>query len=94
MCHPDRDSASVSAGEINTRSFTIQEYRIYREVISSPSAVPEGEAIEDAAQKHGVPPAVAREAAKHVQEVLFTRSWFASPDAEIRHASDWNGETQ
>ena len=78
----------------NTGNFTVQQYRLYREIISTPLSVPEGEAIRNAARNHGVSPPIAQEAAKHVQEVLSSNNWFASPDAEIRHASDWNGEAQ
>jgi hypothetical protein len=87
-------SRRAAAVPPNTGSFTVQEYRLYREVISSPSSIPEAKAIENAGRKHGVPPTVARNAANHVQEVLFKNNWFASPGAEVRHASDWNGETQ
>lgn len=78
----------------STGSFTVHEYRLYREVISTPSSIAEVKAIENAGRKFGVPPTVARDAANHVQQVLSNNNWFASPDAEIRHASDWDGETQ
>lgn len=87
-------SRRAAAVPPNTGSFTVQEYRLYREIISTPSTVPEAEALEIAGRKHGVPPTAVHDAAKHVQEVLLRNNWFASPDAEIRHAADWNGETQ
>jgi hypothetical protein len=87
-------SKRAAAGPSNTASFTIQQYRIYREVISSPMSIPEPEAFDNVARKHGVPSSVAHDAVNRVQESLFKNGWFASPDAEIRHASDWAGETQ
>jgi hypothetical protein len=75
-------------------SFTVQEYRLYRDILSAPSSVSEAQAIENAAQKHGIPAAVARDAVMRVQNELVTNGWFATPDAEIRHASDWTGEKQ
>jgi hypothetical protein len=87
-------SRRAPAGPPNTGSFTVQEYRLYREVISTPSSIPEAEALANAGRKHGVPPTAVHDAVTHVQEVLLTNNWFASPDAEIRHASDWSGEKQ
>jgi hypothetical protein len=84
----------VATGPSNTASYTVQQYRIYREVIASPISVPEAEVIDSVARKHAVPSSVVRDAVKHVQAELLRNQWFASPDAEIRHALDWNGETQ
>lgn len=89
-------STSQRAADVppNTGSFTVQEYRLYREVISTPSTVPEAEALETIGRKHGVSPTAVHDAVTHVQEQLSRNNWFASPDAEIRHAADWNGQTQ
>ncbi len=87
-------SRRAAAVPPNTGNFTVQEYRLYREIISTPLSVPEAEAFEIAGRMHGVPPTAVHDAVKHVQEVLLQNNWSASPDAEIRHASDWNGETQ
>ena len=78
----------------NTGSFTVQEYRMYREIISTPSTVPEAEALESIGWKYGVPSTAVHDAAERVQEALLSNNWFASPDAEIRHAADWKGEKQ
>lgn len=85
-------SHRAAAGPPNTASFTVQEYRMYRELISTPSAVPEAEAREIIGRKYGVPPTAVHDAAERVLEALFRNNWFASPDAEIRHAADWKGE--
>jgi hypothetical protein len=87
-------SKRAEAGPSNTGSFTVQEYRVYRDVLTTPSSIPEAEAIEIAGRRHGVTTALARKAVDHVMEVLSTNQWFASPGAEIQHASDWNGETK
>jgi hypothetical protein len=67
---------------------------MYREVISAPSTVPEAEALESIGRKYGVPSTAVHDAAERVQEALLSNNWFASPDAEIRHAVDWKGEKQ
>jgi hypothetical protein len=87
-------SKRAAAVPPNTGTFTVQEYRLYREVMSTPLSIPEAQAIENAGRKHGLTPSVAREATNRVQQELWKKKWFASPDAEIRHASDWNGEKQ
>lgn len=86
-----RRAAPVSPG---TGNFTVKEYRIYRELLDAPAELPESHAIEIAARRHGVSQATAHEAAKRVQDELFKNNWYASPDAEIRHASDWTTETK
>jgi hypothetical protein len=55
-------------------------------------SVPERQAIETVARKHGVSSQVAKGAATRVMDSLTKNNWYATPDAEIRHASDWNGE--
>jgi hypothetical protein len=87
-------SKRAAAGPSNTASFTIQQYRIYRDVISSPMSIPETEVYDRVARKHEVPSSVAHDAVDLVLQSLFKNGWFATPDAEIRHASDWNGETK
>lgn len=75
-------------------AFTVAEYRIYRDVIDSPQSLSLEQALEAVARKHGVTPTTAGDTAKRVQVDLFENKWFATPEAEIRHASDWNGEAQ
>jgi hypothetical protein len=87
-------SKRAAVGPSNTASFTIQQYRIYREVITSPMSIPEAEVFDSVSRKHGVPSSVAHDAVDLVLQSLFKNGWFATPDAEIRHASDWNGETK
>jgi len=67
---------------------------MYRELISTPSAVPEAEALESIGRKHGVAPTTVHDAAEIVMQALSRNHWFASADAEIRHAADWTGEKQ
>ena len=75
-----------------TGSFTVKEYKIYRAVIDTPMTIPEAQALQNAAKRYGVTVAEAQKTTKKVQNILSSNKWFASPEAEIRHASDWNGE--
>ena len=75
-----------------TASFTVNEYRIYRAVMSAPMSVPEAEAFQDAAKRYGVAVAEARTVVNEVQQILFRNGWLGAPASEIRHASDWKGE--
>lgn len=72
--------------------FTVRDYRIYRSVVDAPMSVPEARALQDAAKRNGVTAAEARRATNRVQAVLSQRNWFGTPEAEIRRASDWNGD--
>jgi len=72
--------------------FTVKEYRIYRAIIGSPMSVPERQAVRNAAKKYGVTEAAAKKAADKVMDMLMRNRWNATPEAEIRHASDWKGE--
>ena len=75
-----------------TDSFTVKQYQIYRDIIDTPMSISGAQALQNAAKRYGVTVAEAREATKKVQNILFSNKWFASPEAEIRHASNWNGE--
>ena len=83
---------SGRASEPNAAAFTVNEYRIYRAVISAPMSVSEPEALESAAKRYGVTAAQARKATYKVQEILSRNGWFGTPESEIRHASDWEGK--
>ena len=87
-------SSRAEAGPSNTGAFTVREYRLYRAVLASPNSVSEAQATENAARQYGVTAAAALDASKRVQAALFKNGWFATPEAEIRHASDWKGESQ
>lgn len=92
---PMSSSAPIpSPSTSKTGSFTVKEYKIYRAVIDTPMTIPEAQALQNAAKRYGVTVAEAQKATKKVQNILFSNKWFASPEAEIRHASDWNGEKQ
>lgn len=84
MPRPEK-AASPSAQD----TFTVKEYRIYRALIGAPMSVSEDAALESAARRYGVTVGEARGATDKVQRVLFQNNWFGSPEAEIRHASDW-----
>ncbi len=77
-----------------TGGFTVDEYRIYRSILAAPISIPEAQALQNAAKRHGVTVAEARKASTRVQDILFRNNWFATPEAEIRHALDWKGEKQ
>jgi hypothetical protein len=73
-------------------TFTVKEYRIYRTIIDTPPSVSEPEALRRVATQFKVTPEQAKAIATRVSDELSRRNWYANPMAEIRHASDWNGE--
>ena len=82
----------AAASVANSNSFTVQEYRIYREVMDTPMEVSESKALESVARKYGVSVDEARKSVNAVQEALSSNNWFGTPESEIRRASDWRGE--
>lgn len=86
------DTSRRRSSSPNTGRFTVQEYRIYRAVTSTPMSVPEAEAFRLAAERYGTTAQDARKIVSRVQDELARNGWFGVPDAEIQHASDWRGE--
>ena len=86
-------SSRADVGPSNTGAFTVQEYRLYRAVISAPRSVSEARAIENAARQYGVTAVVVRLALTRVQDALSKNGWLATPNSEIRHATDRKGES-
>ncbi len=90
---PMSASAPIPSPSVSkTGSFTVKEYKIYRAIIDTPMTIPGAQALQNAAKRYSVTAAEANEAAKKVQNILFSNKWFASPEEEIRKASDWKGE--
>lgn len=52
--------------------YTADEYRVYREMMESPMSVPEGEAMQAIADRHGMTAAQVRATVEKVQTALFT----------------------
>jgi hypothetical protein len=75
-----------------TNTFTVEEYRVYRAVIDAPMSVAEQQALQNVAERYGITAGEARKTVDKVQQALFRNSWAGSPDSEIQHASDWQGE--
>lgn len=75
-----------------TNTFTVEEYRVYRAVIDTPMSVAEQQALQSVAERYGITAGEARKTVDKVQQALYRNSWTGSPDAEIQHASDWQGE--
>jgi len=73
-------------------SFTVREYKIYREVLDTPMSVPEIQAYQNVAKRNGVTVAEAKKTVKKIQAILFQNNWFGSPESEIQHAIDWEAE--
>jgi hypothetical protein len=76
----------------NTGAYTVNEYRIYREVMSSPSDMPEEQALGNVGKKYNMPPTQVRKIAEKVTRNLFENDWMDVLELEIRHASDWKNE--
>ena len=72
----------------------MDEYRLYRSVMDTPLSVPEDQAMQNAAEEYGVTTQDANLIVEKVGLVLLTNSWFGRREAEIRRASDWQGETK
>jgi hypothetical protein len=83
-----------AASAANSTSFTVQEYRIYREVMDTPMDVAESKALESVARKYGVSVDEARKSVNAVQEALSSNNWFGTPESEIRRATDWKDATR
>lgn len=90
---PMNASSSIpSPPSSKTQLFTVKEYKIYRAVIDTPMTIPEAQAFQNIAKHYGVTVAEVQKVSKKVQNILFRNKWFASPEVEIRHASDWNDD--
>ena len=90
-----RDLAEQPANpESEESSFTVDEYRLYRSVIDTPLSVPEDQVMQNAAEEYGVTIQEANLIVEKVTLVLATNSWYGRPEAEIRRASNWQGETK
>lgn len=104
-CHSSnsvRSTAASSAGKTKSSDtqktelvggFTVHEYRMYRAVITTPSSVSEQQSLQSVSKRYGISAEKVRKAVDKVQKTLFENKWFGTPEAEIRHASDWKGET-
>jgi hypothetical protein len=86
--------AAVVNPETTPTTFTVNEYRVYRTVIDTPTSVPEAESIEAVAKRYQMPVDEVKGVVDKVQKVLFANKWFGSADTEIRHASDWKGDSR
>jgi hypothetical protein len=85
-------SKRAPEGPPNTAAFTVREYRIYRAVIDTPMSVTEAQALRNVAKAQKMAVAEVRKTTEKVQAILSKNSLFGTPETEIRHASDWNGE--
>ena len=86
------EKQNVDSGVANDNSFTVNEYRIYRDLIGTPLSVPDEVALRNTSQKFGITPQETLATVDKVQNIIARNGWFRKPEAEIRHASDWQGE--
>jgi hypothetical protein len=77
-----------------TGAYTVNEYRIHREVMSAPMDMPESEAFAIVGKKYNILPAQVRDIAEKVTRDLLDNDWMDVLELEIRHASDWTDETR
>jgi hypothetical protein len=87
----NNEAAPGATRAADSSSFTVQDYRIYREVMDTPIGVSESKALESVSRKYGVSVDEARKSVDAVQEALSSNNWFGTPESEIRRASDWKG---
>lgn len=71
-------SASGSPSALDSAGFTVQEYRIYREVMGTPMSVSESKALESVSRKYGVSVDEARASVNAVQKALSRNNWFGT----------------
>ena len=83
-------STRVPTGELSRRGdFTVREYRIYRNVIDTPTSVGEKQALEAASRKFGIEVSEVKGIVEKVLKEISKENWFGTADSEVRHASDW-----
>lgn len=70
-------------------SYTIREYRIYRDLVDAPLYMSETQALQQTARRFKTTPARAKASAEKVARILSQNDWFGSRAAEERRASDW-----
>ncbi len=76
----------------NTGTYTVNEYRIYREVMSVPVGTSEQQALATVGKKYKMSPTQVQKIAAKVTRNLFDNDWMDVIALEIRHASDWKDE--
>jgi hypothetical protein len=76
----------------NTGTYTVNEYRIYRDVMSAPMDMSEAQALANVGKKYKMSPTQVRKIAEKVTRNLFDNDWMSVLELEIRHASDWKDE--
>ena len=92
QCFSSTSKRAVSTK--NDGTFTVKEYRIYRAIASAPMSVSESQSMRDAAKTFVISEADIRRTTDKVMGILSKNNWFATPAAEIKHASDWKGEKE
>ena len=88
------ESQPEDEGAEARRSFTVDEYRIYRYLMDAPASRSEDDVRQELASRHGMSSSEIAAVINRVQRALYENGWMSSPQSEIRHASDWNGETK
>ena len=82
-------SQTAATSNPNLLTYTVKEYRIYRELIDTPMSMSEERAIVDIGRRYRINANEVERIVKRVQRALSRNSWFGSAETEIRHASDW-----
>ena len=70
-------------------SYTVREYRIYRDLVDAPLYMSETQALQQTARRFDTTPARAKASAEKVARILSQNKWFGSRASEERRASDW-----
>ena len=70
-------------------SYTVREYRIYRDLVDAPLYMSETKALQQTARRFKTSPGRAKASAEKVAGILSQNNWFGSRAAEERRASDW-----
>ena len=70
-------------------TYTVRDYRIYRDVVDAPAYMSEAQVLQRTARKYKTTRARVKASAEKVLRVLSANDWFGSRASEERRASDW-----
>ena len=70
-------------------TYTVRDYRIYRDVVDAPAYMTEGQVLQRTAKKYKTTRARVKASADKVLRILSDNDWFGSRASEERRASDW-----
>ena len=89
---PTKEPIVAISIEQTDGSYTVREYRIYRDILETPPTTTDDEAVAMISEKYGMPSDAVTEIMEKVLNIISDNGWFEGADAEIKRASDLKGE--